>query len=726
MELRYILEILWRRRWVALFIWVLMVGAIVVGTLMIPPRYDSTALILIRKSSASAAALNSIGLPDNSVTNSITGLTDTERANYVALASLRTIADKAIAELGLKQVRIRTGLMRAIPGLSTTLKMLGVNPGVAEKAMSAEDLLDFSLSSIVFPRPYVSVRQFEETDMIEIKGISPDPKQAMDIANTVARCFIQEEIKRIRNDFSQARIYIDANVIKAEKQYRAKLDAMKELKEKEQFFNLDSEAITLIERISGLKKSAADNQLTVSKTRSSLRNMENRLGGIPNFQKDSEEFKENETVVTLKTTLQNLYLSLAEMEMQYTKEHPLVISVEKKIVQAKKLIEQEALKTFGTETRSVNPLYQSLLQNIANTHADLAGLESIALSLPSLIEKYETQLMTLPQKAVEQARLTVGLTAAQDVYGTLVRYQHQVGMAESSALSGIRLVDPAVEPDKDSSKHKKPSLGVNILLAVCLGVMFGLGGALLIDYLDDTLRDRRDFEPFEEVPFLGAIPRFRENDLKCPDACGPEVLIPAIRKMAHRIRFFSSGKNLKTITLMSLMDGDGNSFLAVNLAVCLVRYGKKVLLIDANLDSPMLGRYFDLAPDMGLTRFIAGEADQTEIQLQTRMDGLKVILSGPALSNPGELFRSEKIKHLIRDMAAQYDWVIVDTPALNVSEDALVFASYTDGRIAVVRCGKVTRHQYADFLDGLRLADIPLTGVILNRVPRHSTDLQFL
>jgi len=140
----------------------------------------------------------------------------------------------------------------------------------------------------------------------------------------------------------------------------------------------------------------------------------------------------------------------------------------------------------------------------------------------------------------------------------------------------------------------------------------------------------------------------------------------------------------------------------------------------------MLDRYFDLAPDIGLTSYIAGDAGLADIQLQTCMDGLKVIVSGPAVPDSGVLVKSEKMRSLIKKMASEYDWVIVDTPSLDITDDALVFASYTDGRVLVVRSGKVGKYRFMDFLDFFKLADIPVTGVVLNRVPRHSLDLHLL
>ena len=202
MELRYILEILWSKRRLAVGIFSFIFLAVVIGTLLMPARYDATAKVLLRKAPASDAVLKSIGMSDTFTTSA--SLSDTERSNYLALAALRPIAEKTVSDLNLKRIRIRSWLINAIPGFRTVLAGVGLDMGPAEKIMTAEELLDRPLSSFIFPRPHIAIDQHEDTDIIEIKGISPLPEQAMAIANSMANNFIEEELKRIRRDYAGA------------------------------------------------------------------------------------------------------------------------------------------------------------------------------------------------------------------------------------------------------------------------------------------------------------------------------------------------------------------------------------------------------------------------------------------------------------------------------------------------------------------------------------------
>ena len=459
MELRYILEILWSKRRLAVGIFSFIFLAVVIGTLLMPARYDATAKVLLRKAPASDAVLKSIGMSDTFTTSA--SLSDTERSNYLALAALRPIAEKTVSDLNLKRIRIRSWLINAIPGFRTVLAGVGLDMGPAEKIMTAEELLDRPLSSFIFPRPHIAIDQHEDTDIIEIKGISPLPEQAMAIANSMANNFIEEELKRIRRDYAGAKAFIDHNIVKARQEYIDAITRVQDLKEKEKFVNLDTEATNIIEKISDFKKSYEDNRLSIHKLKATIRNIESQIKSIPKYQKSSELLKYNEVILNLKNTLRDLYLSLAETKTRYTSKHPSVIDIENKITQIKELLQVEMTRIFGEETVSVDSVYQELSEKLASNYADLAGYEIQNEVLPKIIDRYDNEMMKMPKQVAEYTKLQLSVSVIQDVYNALLKHHYQVGMMESVALSNIYLVEAAIEPQKNDSKHKKPSLPIN-------------------------------------------------------------------------------------------------------------------------------------------------------------------------------------------------------------------------------------------------------------------------
>lgn len=719
MELRYILEILWSKRRLAVGIFSFIFLAVVIGTLLMPARYDATAKVLLRKAPASDAVLKSIGMSDTFTTSA--SLSDTERSNYLALAALRPIAEKTVSDLNLKRIRIRSWLINAIPGFRTVLAGVGLDMGPAEKIMTAEELLDRPLSSFIFPRPHIAIDQHEDTDIIEIKGISPLPEQAMAIANSMANNFIEEELKRIRRDYAGAKAFIDHNIVKARQEYIDAITRVQDLKEKEKFVNLDTEATNIIEKISDFKKSYEDNRLSIHKLKATIRNIESQIKSIPKYQKSSELLKYNEVILNLKNTLRDLYLSLAETKTRYTSKHPSVIDIENKITQIKELLQVEMTRIFGEETVSVDSVYQELSEKLASNYADLAGYEIQNEVLPKIIDRYDNEMMKMPKQVAEYTKLQLSVSVIQDVYNALLKHHYQVGMMESVALSNIYLVEAAIEPQKNDSKHKKPSLPINLIMAVIMGFIFSIGGILFVNYLDDTIKSAKDIETDGELNFLGHVMELDKKTRKLIFHMDPKhPFNESIRSIRNNINHAFSNKVLKSIVVTSHFDLEGKSFFAANLAVSLANEGKKVLIVDGDLRKSGIWNYFGLPRGAGLTDYLLGNSEFESVLCKTDIEGLHIIPSGSVPHDPAKLVETDNLHDLILQMAGVYDVVIIDTPSLKTASDAIILGRWTDGSILILQEGRVRTNDFSDMLALFKRAKVNLIGVVFNRGRNNS------
>ena len=719
MELRYILEILWSKRRLAVGIFSFIFLAVVIGTLLMPARYDATAKVLLRKAPASDAVLKSIGMSDTFTTSA--SLTDTERSNYLALAALRPIAEKTVSDLNLKRIRIRSWLINAIPGFRTVLAGVGLDMGPAEKIMTAEELLDRPLSSFIFPRPHIAIDQHEDTDIIEIKGISPLPEQAMAIANSMANNFIEEELKRIRRDYAGAKAFIDHNIVKARQEYIDAITRVQDLKEKEKFVNLDTEATNIIEKISDFKKSYEDNRLSIHKLKATIRNIESQIKSIPKYQKSSELLKYNEVILNLKNTLRDLYLSLAETKTRYTSKHPSVIDIENKIAQIKELLQVEMTRIFVEETVSVDSVYQELSEKLASNYADLAGYEIQNEVLPKIIDRYDNEMMKMPKQVAEYTKLQLSVSVIQDVYNALLKHHYQVGMMESVALSNIYLVEAAIEPQKNDSKHKKPSLPINLIMAVIMGFIFSIGGILFVNYLDDTIKSAKDIETDGELNFLGHVMELDKKTRKLIFHMDPKhPFNESIRSIRNNINHAFSNKMLKSIVVTSHFDLEGKSFFAANLAVSLANEGKKVLIVDGDLRKSGIWNYFGLPRGAGLTDYLLGNSEFESVLCKTDIEGLHIIPSGSVPHDPAKLVETDNLRDLILQMAGVYDVVIIDTPSLKTASDAIILGRWTDGSILILQEGRGRTNDFSDMLALFKRAKVNLIGVVFNRGRNNS------
>ncbi|MEK7774089.1 MAG: polysaccharide biosynthesis tyrosine autokinase, partial [Deltaproteobacteria bacterium] len=356
-------------------------------------------------------------------------------------------------------------------------------------------------------------------------------------------------------------------------------------------------------------------------------------------------------------------------------------------------------------------------------YVDLASLESQNQALPVIIKRYESELMTLPKKSADYAQLQLSTTVTQDIYNSLLKYRYQMGMAESMAVSSIYLVEPAIAPDKADSKHRHPDLLLNMIIAIVLGAPFGISAALLLEYLDDSVNASDDVKALKNLTFLGSIFRLRKKEAKLINEADPRSpLRESLRTIRNSIRFATTDKPPRSMVVTSSVQDEGKSFFVSNLAILAAAEGKKVLLIDGDMRKPGLSAYFNVPRTIGLTNFLVGDADIESIRLESGVEGLSIIPTGPIPPDPARLVESKKMHQLIKDMEEAYDLVILDTPPILAASDAVIFGGCAGGVILLIESGKAKKKHISDTMDLLSKAGINVIGAVLNKVStgRHS------
>lgn len=171
----------------------------------------------------------------------------------------------------------------------------------------------------------------------------------------------------------------------------------------------------------------------------------------------------------------------------------------------------------------------------------------------------------------------------------------------------------------------------------------------------------------------------REDSNRCAEQ------FRTLRSRLYRLR---EKKPIRTLLITSACSGDGKSFVALNLALAVVRqHGRRALLIDADLRASRLHFRMGAPSAPGLADYLAGEADEfSVIQADTKEDFF-FIPAGKSVSNPVELLADERLRHLLTRMAPVFEWIIVDAPPVLPVSDASVLARLCDGVIFVMRAG---------------------------------------
>lgn len=188
----------------------------------------------------------------------------------------------------------------------------------------------------------------------------------------------------------------------------------------------------------------------------------------------------------------------------------------------------------------------------------------------------------------------------------------------------------------------------------------------------------------------------------------------AYKTIRTNIMFSIAQKGCKTIVISSTVENEGKSTGAVNIAISLAQTNMRVLLLDTDLRKSKVHMFFDINSAPGLTHAISGINSLEDVIRRTAYNNLDVITSGATPPNPSELLASDTFAKLLEQLKEQYDYIIIDTPPINVVSDALPVAKQSDGVVLMVRSGRATYPELDKALSSLQLIGAKVLGTVLN------------
>lgn len=175
----------------------------------------------------------------------------------------------------------------------------------------------------------------------------------------------------------------------------------------------------------------------------------------------------------------------------------------------------------------------------------------------------------------------------------------------------------------------------------------------------------------------------------------------------------SSIEGCKKLIITSSVPSEGKSTASVNLAISIAQIGAKVLLVDSDLRNPTMHKFLELDHSLGFSSFLSGFNEFSDVVSSTKY-GFDCIVSGPVPPNPAELLSGIKTKEFFDIVSEKYDYVIIDTPPINIVSDASILSKYVDGTILVAR-NKYTAHpSVARAVKTLNFANAKILGFLFN------------
>lgn len=263
----------------------------------------------------------------------------------------------------------------------------------------------------------------------------------------------------------------------------------------------------------------------------------------------------------------------------------------------------------------------------------------------------------------------------------------------------------------------KPNVKLHLALGAVVGLVFGVGLAFFLEYLDTSVKSLEDVERYLKVPVLAVIPKdvgvLHQQSGLSPDA-------EAYRILRTNIEFNRKSADANAITIVSGGAGEGKSTTLVNLAYICAQGGYNTLMIDGDLRRPRLHTFFDINNAVGLTNYLTTDLMLEDVILQTPVENLYFMPSGILPADAAGILNSLRMSGLIADVKSRFDLVLIDSPPILGVSDASVLASECDLTMIVIQHRKLPRNMLMRVKQAIENVGGNLLGVVLNNVDVRS------
>lgn len=540
----------------------------------------------------------------------------------------------------------------------------------------------------------LQVQPERDTTIISLSFTSVDPILARDTINTMVQEFIGWQMDNRIDSAGSAKKQLDKQIDIARIQLEKSEAELNRFAQRAGIVSLDSKLNLIYRQLEEINRALAESQA-------------NRIAKEAIYNEAIKIGPSALPAVIQNQLIQNLREKYVETQAEYQElgdtfkdGYPKVKALKAKMLDTQKRIADE-------EERILNSIineYQVAQKQEESLRKEAEEKKALAMDLNSRATQYKIR-----EREVETNK---------EIYQSLLSRAKEIDANVGTDLSNIRVVDYA---DLPLSPYK-PNIKLNLLLALVVGLMGGVGVAFFLEYLDNTVKGMDEISDRFQIPILGVVPLAKPdeiNDLDKLVRLQPRSgFAEAIRTTKVSIQLCSFMEQApKSLLITSTASGEGKSTIATNLAQAFASSDERVILIDADLRKPRLHKVFNGHGQLkGMSQLLSGLAKIDEALYKTDVPNLYFLSAGPIPPNPAELLASNRMKRLLEGLSKYFDRIVIDGPPAAGFADVLALANYVNGVVLISTLGQTHRDALRIFKKSLHNVGGNLLGGIVNKL----------
>lgn len=408
----------------------------------------------------------------------------------------------------------------------------------------------------------------------------------------------------------------------------------------------------------------------------------------------------NSTTTTQTAQLVQFEQDLAAARATYREDSPIVQSIKAKRDQLLPVVQRQAS----------DGIKAALLTNSAQQ-------DEINRQILLLNENFRTS----PRKLQEYEDLQQRLTVVRDSYASYIRARETFRLELARSVTPWQIISPAEFGDLPV----EPDVQRNLLRAVVLGLLAGVGVAMLRERTDHVFHTPMEAERDLQLPVLGLIPYLPlepgveiSSSISKMSASERFAIKESLRSLFTTFRLLRADRSIRLVGITSSTQGEGKSTAVTIFARTLADLGMKVLVVDADMRLPMQNRYLGIDQGEGFSTLLSDPTKKAPSLILNIHENLDVLPAGPKPPDPAKLLNSLRCQEVVSELRemADYDIILFDAPPCLMLADPILLGEKLDGILFLVGLGKVSRDLAPQASRRIRATGVDVLGLICNQV----------
>ncbi|MEA5507530.1 polysaccharide biosynthesis tyrosine autokinase [Halotia wernerae UHCC 0503] len=544
----------------------------------------------------------------------------------------------------------------------------------------------------------------KSNQILEVQYTDEDQQQVIDVSKLLADAYLKYSLEERQSDVDQAISFVNQQRKPLDERVKYWQNQLRNLRWENSLIDPTQKAQELSNQIASFRQQQITNRVDLEQLVARYNDLQKELAQQPGERAGNSLLTENARYQNILTQIQETEIETRQRAAVLTDDNPVMETLKQRKAYLLPLLAEEEMrvqKDFQSRIQSLIARDTSLSDKIKNLNNEMRALATISRNHDNIQRELQIANNGLTQFTTKQQALQIEKAQKQQPW---------------------LLLDPKLATVNKPSPVSN-SAKLNLALGSILGLLLGVGAALVVDKLSDIFYTAQELKDTTRLPLLGVVPLRKELEPATETNLTRELkpqnrtsFFEVFRSLYTNILLLGSDAPIRSLVISSAVQGDGKSTIAVQLAQAASAMGQRVLLVDANLRNPTLHNRVGLMNVQGLTDIISQDLDwHNVIERSPLEENLFLMTAGPIPPDSVRLLASQKMQDLMNDLQADFDLVIYDTPPLLGFADAYLLAANTNGIVLVAGLGKLKRTALQQVLEEIQVSGTPLLGMIANK-----------